>query len=129
MVKIEHIALWASDLEKMREFYQRYFGAASNAQYHNASKGFSSYFLTFEGGARLELMHTETSLPSDEAGAQRRGWTHLALSVGSQQRVDELTAQLRADGYAHLDGPRWTGDGYYESVILDPEGNRLELTV
>lgn len=101
-----------------------------NERYHNPAKGFSSYFLTFSSGARLELMHsTSLDLPASEPGAQRLGWTHLAISLGGEAKMDELTAQLGAEGFTVLDGPRRTGDGYYESVVLDPEGNRLELTV
>lgn len=97
--------------------------------YRNDAKGFASRFLSFDDGARLELMTTTQSHPTPtEAGAQRMGLTHLALSLGSEAAVDELTARLRADGVPVLDGPRRTGDGYYESVVLDPEGNRIELT-
>ncbi|GAA5502883.1 hypothetical protein Dxin01_02630 [Deinococcus xinjiangensis] len=130
MVKVEHVALWISDLEEMAAFYERFFGASRGEKYHNAAKGFSSYFLSFGTGARLELMQTTAlDLPAQPRGSQRLGWTHLALSVGSESRVDELTQQLQNAGFERLDGPRWTGDGYYESVVLDPEGNRLELTV
>lgn len=129
-MRIEHVAVWVEDLEKMAEFYQTYFGATRNNLYHNPAKGFMSYFLTFSSGARLELMHsTAIDLPRSSSGEQRLGWTHLALGTGSEERVDELTKQLRADGYQIMDGPRRTGDGYYESVVLDPEGNRLEITV
>ena len=129
-MRIEHVAVWVNDLEAVAAFYERYFGAMRNELYHNADKGFSSYFLTFETAARLELMHSTTlDLPASEPGSQRPGWTHLAFSVGNEETVDALTAQLKADGFPVLDGPRCTGDGYYESVVLDPEGNRLEITV
>jgi lactoylglutathione lyase len=130
MSRIEHIALWVSDLDAMCEFYASAFSARVSGRYENPAKGFSSRFLTFESGSRLELMTTTTLDPlSSEAGAQRMGLTHLAISLGSETLVDDLTSRLRSSGAAILEGPRRTGDGYYESVVLDPEGNRLELTV
>jgi lactoylglutathione lyase len=125
---IEHIALWVDDIDPTCAFYARYFGAAIGTRYENPAKGFASRFLTFGSGARIEVMTTTSARPvRHEPGAQRMGLTHLALSLGSEAEVDRMTAQLRADGYAVLDGPRRTGDGYYESVVLDPEGTRLEL--
>ena len=130
MALIEHIALWTEDIERLANFYAEYFGASVGSKYVNSSKGFESRFLIFQSGARLELMKTSTLRPATyEPGAQRMGMTHLALSLGSESRVDELTARLRAAGFSVEEGPRRTGDGYYESVILDPDGNRLELTV
>ena len=127
--RIEHAALWVDDLEATCAFYARYFGARVGERYENPSKGFASRFLSFASGARLEVMRTATLAPARLApGAQRMGLAHLALSLGSDAEVDRLTAQLRADGFTVLDGPRRTGDGYYESVVLDPEGTRLELT-
>ena len=123
---IEHVALWVADLERARDFFQRYFGATSNDEYVNA-KGFHSYFLTFDGGARLEIMYdgTQTENVLDRV---HDGWGHVAFSVGGNDAVDELTARLVADGYRCVSGPRTTGDGYYESCILDAEGNRIEIT-
>jgi len=130
MTRIEHVALWTVDIERLANFYARYFAAVVRSKYSNPSKGYESRFLTFEGGARLELMSTATLRPVQyEPGAQRMGLTHVALSVGSAGRVDELTSSLRDSGFAVLDGPRRTGDGYYESVVLDPDGNRIEITV
>jgi lactoylglutathione lyase len=127
-MRIEHVAIWTNDLERSVAFYQRYFGATSGSRYVNPKKGFESVFLSFSGGARLEVMKTNTLNPvAIEPGAQRMGLTHLALSVGSESHVDELTQRLKNDGYPVLDGPRRTGDGYYESVVLDPDGNRLEI--
>jgi lactoylglutathione lyase len=128
--RIEHIAVWTNDIDRLASFYAEYFGATVGAKYANPSKGFESRFLTFQDGARLELMKTSMLRPvAHERGVQRMGITHLALSLGSESRVDELTATLGAAGFTVADGPRRTGDGYYESVILDPDGNRLELTV
>ena len=130
MPRIEHIAVWTNDIDRLASFYAEYFGATVGAKYANPSKGFESRFLTFQDGARLELMKTSTLRPvAHEPGVQRMGITHLALSLGSESRVDELTATLGAAGFTVADGPRRTGDGYYESVVLDPDGNRLELTV
>ena len=127
--RIEHVALWTDDLERAKRFYVAYFGAVPGPPYRNAAKGFESVFLSLAGGARIELMRTTTLSPvALERGAQRMGLTHLAISVGSEQLVDSLTARIAADGFAVLDGPRKTGDGYYESVVLDPDGNRVEIT-
>ncbi|HEY9023515.1 MAG TPA: VOC family protein [Burkholderiaceae bacterium] len=128
-MRIEHIALWTTDIERCQAFYTSYFGATAGAPYVNAKKGFESVFLSFGEGARIEVMRTTTLAPvALEPGAQRMGLTHLAISVGSERSVDELTERLRAAGYPVLDGPRRTGDGYYESVVLDPDGNRIEVT-
>jgi lactoylglutathione lyase len=129
-MRIEHIALWTTDIESCKAFYTKYFAATANAGYRNEAKGFESCFLSFTDGPRMELMKTSTLSPvAIEPGAQRMGLTHLAISVGSEQSVDELTMRLKADGFPVLDGPRHTGDGYYESVVLDPDGNRIEITV
>ena len=126
---IEHIALWTNDVERCARFFATYFGAEAGPRYVNAAKGFESCFLSFKDGARIELMKTTVLAPVVIApGAQRMGLTHFAIAVGSEQAVDDLTARLRADGHPVLDGPRRTGDGYYESVVLDPEGNRIEIT-
>ncbi|MBO0932160.1 VOC family protein [Fibrella aquatilis] len=126
---IEHLAIWVRDLERMRTFYETYFGATANEKYVNAIKGFSSYFLSFpQGGARLELMQMP-GIPDtkNDALAQFSGLIHFAISVGDEATVDALTNRLRADGLPVVGEPRRTGDGYYESVILDPEGNRVEV--
>jgi lactoylglutathione lyase len=130
MPRIEHVALWARDLDTLCVFYARAFGATVGSVYENKTKGFKSRFLTFDSGSRMEVMSSSQLHPVEhEPGAQRMGLTHLAFSLGSEAAVDELTEKLRSDGASLLDGPRRTGDGYYESVVLDPEGNRLELTV
>jgi lactoylglutathione lyase len=129
-LKIEHIAVWTRDLDRLVAFYQIYFDAAVGAEYLNPKRQFRSRFLTFASGARLELM----SMPGipESLGDPRHqftGYIHLAVSVGSENGVDELTHRLREAGYPVLDGPRRTGDGYYESAVLDPDGNRIEITV
>jgi lactoylglutathione lyase len=126
--RIEHIAMWTGDIDRLANFYAKFLGATIGDRYANPAKGFESRFLTFETGARLELMQTSVLQPvAHERGAQRMGLTHLAITVGAERRVDELTASLREAGFEVLDGPRRTGDGYYESVVLDPDGNRIEL--
>jgi lactoylglutathione lyase len=128
-VRIEHVALWTDDLDRLASFYARYFDGRIGDAYRNDAKGFESRFVEFdEAGARLELMRSTRLRPLVLAsGVQRMGFAHLALVVGKEADVDALTARLRSDGYEVLDGPRRTGDGYYESVVLDPDGNRLEL--
>lgn len=127
-MRIEHLAIWVDDLELMRQFYATYFGTSSSAKYTNASKGFSSYFLTFrDGGARLELMHRSGIATAPSSRGSSKGYTHIAIQVGSPAAVDALTERLRADHYSIAGEPRTTGDGYYESVVLDPEGNPIEI--
>ncbi|HLT87538.1 MAG TPA: VOC family protein [Sphingobacterium sp.] len=128
-MKIEHIAIWVNDLEKMKQFYQNYFDGKPNSRYHNPIKNFTSYFLEFESGCRLELMHkTEISENVNNYDNQKIGITHLAFSTGSKENVDSLTERLRNDDYKIVGEPRTTGDGYYESVVLDPENNIVEIT-
>ena len=130
MARIEHIALWVDDIERVCAFYEGAFGAQVGARYTNPTKGFESCFLSFDSGARIEVMSTSKLSPArHSAGAERMGLTHLAISLGSEGAVREVTERLKQKGIAVIDGPRRTGDGYYESVILDPEGNRIELTV
>ncbi|MBR1397910.1 MAG: VOC family protein [Selenomonadaceae bacterium] len=126
-MKIEHIAMYVNDLERAREFFIKYFGAKSNDGYHNPTKKFRSYFLSFDGEARLEIMHKSEMTDEDKA-INRTGFIHIAFSVGSKDKVDELTSNLKADGYEVISGPRTTGDGYYESCIVDIEGNQIEIT-
>jgi len=129
-MKIEHIAVWVKDLEVMKDFYCHYFQATANDKYVNGSKHFQSYFLSFSQGSRLELMQMP-SVPAtkDNVYDQFTGLIHFAIALGSKEKVDAMTAQFLQDGFEVLDGPRYTRDGYYESVILDPEKNRIELTV
>lgn len=127
-MKIEHIALYVNDLEAAKDFFIQYFQASSNDMYHNTKTGFRSYFLSFEDGARLEIMNKPDMLDA-EKDAARTGYIHLAFSVGSPEEVDRLTARLKADGYEVMSGPRTTGDGYYESCVVGFEGNLVEITV
>jgi lactoylglutathione lyase len=129
-MRIEHVAVWTADLDRLVDFYCGYFGATAGPLYVNHAKGFQSRFLGFESGARIELMASSTlNLEKAERGAQQFGLAHLALSIGTREAVDELTQQLRENGCDVVDGPRRTGDGYYESVVLDPDGNRIEITI
>lgn len=128
-MKIEHIAIWTQDLEKMKAFYCHFFDAKAGEKYSNSNKNYTSYFLSFEDGARLELMHIPTiPLNKNDIQVQYMGFIHLAIAVGSEAKVDELTEKLRSEGYQIVGEPRHTGDGYYESVALDPENNRIEIT-
>jgi ribosomal-protein-alanine N-acetyltransferase len=125
MMHIEHIAVWTHDLERLKAFYETYFAGKANDKYVNASKQFESYFVTFASGARLEIMHAPGVAQTSEN--TRTGYAHLAFSVGTEAAVDALTARLREDGYQVVSGPRHTGDGYYESGVLDPDGNPVEI--
>ena len=127
-MRIEHIGLYVNDLEKARKFFVRYLGGCSNDGYHNKATGFRSYFISFESGTRLEIM-TRPGMTDAEKALYRTGFSHVAFSVGSKERVNELTDRLRADGYQVLSGPRTTGDGYYESLVVGLEDNQIEITV
>jgi lactoylglutathione lyase len=126
-MKIEHIALYVNDLEKARDFFVKYLDGTSNNGYHNPKTDFRSYFISFEDGARLEVM-TKPGLVDDEKHLNRTGYAHVAFSLGSKEKVDSLTARLKSDGYEVVSGPRTTGDGYYESCIVAVEGNQIEIT-
>ncbi len=125
-MQIEHIAMYVRDLEEAKAFFEKYFNAKSNQKYYNASKNFSSYFLSFESGARLEIMH-KPEIPK-KADNICTGYVHLAFSVGSREKVNELTERLQADGYDIASPVRITGDGYYESCIIGFENNLIEIT-
>lgn len=127
-MRIEHIAMYVNDLEKARDFFVRYFNAESNEGYHNKRTDFRSYFLSFDHGARLEIMN-KPNMDDPEKSLARTGFIHIAFSLGSKEAVDELTAKMKADGYAVVSGPRTTGDGYYESCIVGIEGNQIEITI
>lgn len=140
-MKIEHVAIWVRDIDKICEFYRKYFGGEVHPIYHNPAKQFTSRFITFDDGARLEVMHRPDICIEQNVGidkivshetlsdTQHLGFTHLSFSVGSKEEVDRLTQQMSSEGISVVGQPRTTGDGYYESVVLDPEGNRIEITV
>ena len=127
-MRIEHVAMYVNDLEAARDFFIKYLGASSNDGYHNQKTGFRSYFLSFSDGARLEIMN-KPQMDDAEKTLARTGLIHIAFSVGSTERVDELTEELKRDGYEVVSGPRTTGDGYYESCVIGIEGNQIEITV
>ena len=127
-MRIEHIAMYVTELEKAREFFIKYFDAHSNNGYHNPKTDFKSYFLTFFNGSRLELM-SKPQMDDCNKLLNRTGYAHIAFSVSSKERVDELTKKLKNDGYHITSGPRTTGDGYYESSIIAIEGNQIEICV
>ena len=127
---LEHVAIWTKDIERLRQYYERFFGGKSNNLYLNHKKNFSSYFITFQGGARLEIM-SMPGIPENKNNTevdQHEGIIHLAFGVNTMEEVDVKAQQLRTEGFAILSGPRKTGDGYYEFETLDPDGNRLEVT-
>ena len=142
-MQIEHVAIWTPHLEQLKQFYEQYFGARSGPRYENPRKCFQSFFLSFSSGARLEIMSrpdllvpppptTTTTTNQQQPTAAPHplmGYAHLAFSTGSMAAVDALTQKLREDGHVIVDGPRRTGDGYYESVVLDPDGNTVEITL
>ena len=127
-MRIEHIALYVNELEEARKFFIKYLGAKSNDGYHNLKTNFRSYFLSFDDGARLELMN-KPEMPDQPKNLARTGYAHIAFSVGGKEKVDALTARLKDGGYDVISGPRITGDGYYESCIVVIEGNQIEITV
>lgn len=127
-MKIEHIAMYVNDMEKARNFFVKYLDGKSNDGYHNVKTGFRSYFISFDEGARLEIMNKPDMVDGEKA-LNRTGFIHVAFSVGSKEHVDVLTQLLLADGYHVVSGPRTTGDGYYESCVVAVEGNQIEITV
>ena len=127
-MKIEHVAMYVNDLEQARDFFIKYLDGKSNDGYHNMKTGFRSYFISFDEGTRLEIMN-KPDMADEEKTLNRTGLIHIAFSVGSKERVDELTRSLQADGYPVVSGPRITGDGYYESCVVAMEGNQIEITV
>lgn len=124
---IEHIAMYVNDLEKTKDFFVKYFNATTSDGYYNTKTDFRSYFLSFQDGARLEIMN-KPQMKDDEKTLSRTGYIHIAFSLGSKKAVDELTEKIRNDGYTVVSGPRITGDGYYESCIIGIEGNQIEIT-
>ena len=127
-LRIEHIAMYVNDLEAARSFFMEYLGGRSNDGYHNRTTDFRSYFISFDDGARLELM-TKPDLADPDKPLNRTGYAHIAFSVGSREKVDALTERLKSDGFEVVSGPRTTGDGYYESCIVVIERNQIEITV
>ncbi|MGI6109291.1 MAG: VOC family protein [Eubacteriaceae bacterium] len=126
-MKIEHLAMYVNDLEGMKKFFTEYFDASANDGYHNPNTGLRTYFLTFDDGARLEIMN-RPGMTDDDKASMRTGFIHLAFTLGSKEAVDKLTARLKEAGYEVLSGPRTTGDGYYESCVMGPEDNQIEIT-
>jgi len=126
-MRIEHLAIWTRHLEELREFYTCFFAGEAGGKYVNQNTGFESYFIAFEGGARLELMRLPHLSDALVDSSERPGLAHLAFTVGLRGEVDSLSAKLDEAGYALLSSPRLTGDGYYEACVADPDGNRVEI--
>ena len=127
-LKIEHIAMYVNDLEAAKVFFVKYLNGTANDGYHNKSTDFRSYFISFDDGARLEIMK-KPEMADDKKSLARTGFIHVAFSVGNKEAVNSLTARMKADGYEVISGPRITGDGYYESCVIGIEGNQIEITV
>jgi len=127
-MRIEHVAMYVNHLEPARDFFVRFLGGTAGSLYHNPRTGFRSCFISFDSGARLEIM-TRPDLQDPEKTLNRTGLVHLAFSTGSREQVDAMTRMLKDEGYEVVSGPRTTGDGYYESCILVIEGNQIEITV
>jgi len=127
-MKIDHLAIWTYNLESLRNFYMHYFDASSSEIYYNHSKEFRSYFLTFDGDCRLEIMEMP-NVPKSKNNPEKNytGLIHFAINVGTKVEVNRLTQQIKSDGFKIVSEPRNTGDGYYESSFLDPDGNRVEI--
>lgn len=128
-MKIEHIALWTSDLEASKDFFIEFFNGKSGAKYSNDDENFHSYFISFDGDMRLEIMQKPPLSTKADVKEQFYGFSHIAFSVGSEEAVSKLTEALRSRGYKVVSEPRHTGDGYYESCIIDADNNRIEITV
>lgn len=126
-MRIEHVAVYVSDLDKTREFFESFFEGTSGERYHNRNTGFMSYFLSFQNGSRLEIM-TRPDRYTEDRNENRLGFVHLAFSVGSKSKVDDLTLKLKEAGFETISGPRTTGDGYYESCIQGPDSIQIEIT-
>ncbi|MGI6510025.1 MAG: VOC family protein [Erysipelotrichaceae bacterium] len=127
-MKIEHIAMYVCDLEGAKDFFLKYFDGNSNEIYINEVTGFKSYFISFNGETRLEIM-SKVEVVDSKKEINRTGYSHVAFSTGSKERVNKLTERLRSDGFKIISGPRTTGDGYYESCIVGFENNQIEITV
>ena len=125
-MNIEHVAIYVNNLEVEREFFMKYFGAKASEKYTNFRSDFTSYFLTFDNGSRFEIMH-RTGMFDPKKEKYRSGYHHIALNVGDEKAVDKITRTLEDDGMVIVAAPRKTGDGYYASIVTDPEGNEIEL--
>ena len=127
-MRIEHIAIYVNDLDAAKDFFVTFLGGVSNSGYYNEKTGFKSYFISFEDGARLEIMN-KSNMIDDPKMLNRTGYAHIAFSVGSKEKVNEVTEKAREAGFEVVSGPRTTGDGYYESCIVAIENNQIEITV
>ncbi|MBO4498281.1 MAG: VOC family protein [Lachnospiraceae bacterium] len=127
-MRIEHIAMYVNDLDAAKDFFETFLDGVSNAGYYNEKTGFRSYFISFEDGARLEIMN-KPDMNDDPKTLNRTGYAHIAFSVGSKEKVNEVTEKARKAGFEVISGPRTTGDGYYESCIVAIENNQIEITV
>lgn len=125
-MKIDHIAIFVKDLEASKAFYQKYFAASANGGYYNPKSGLRTYFLSFDGGARIKIMH-RPDVAENSGRALSTGYAHMSFCVGSKSAVDALIEKLQSDGVSIAGFPRTTGDGYYEACVFDPDGNQVEI--
>jgi lactoylglutathione lyase len=127
---IDHIAIWTTQLEKLKDYYVKYFNGRANEKYLNKDSHFESYFISFDSGTRLELMQKPGIPPNlnDTVGKQYLGIIHLSFGLENMNLVDEKLNELKKNGFKILKGPRKTGDGYYEFETLDPDNNRIEVS-
>ncbi len=124
-MKLDHIAIWVEDLEKMKNFYLQFFDCKCSEKYINPAKNFQSYFLTFKDLSKIELMHNPKK---NKKANDLLGYAHLAIRLKTKKEIDILTEKIKQNGYKIVSGPRVTGDGYYETSFLDPESNIIEIT-
>ena len=125
-MKIDHVAIYVNNLEVEKDFFVKYFGAKTTEKYTNFQGDFTSYFLTFDNGSRFEIMH-RTGMLDPKKEKYRSGYHHIALNVGSVEDVNTITSTIEDDGMVIVAAPRKTGDGYYASILTDPEGNEIEI--
>jgi lactoylglutathione lyase len=125
-MKIHHVSLYVHDLEVMHKFYEKYFCAKANGLYFNPTTGYKSYRLSFEDGNKIEIM-AKPGLKDFDKDINYFGYNHIALSVGGRDMVDKITNQLEKDGCKIISYPHIAGDGCYESAVMDPENNLIEI--
>ena len=125
-MKIDHVAMYVNDLDAVKNFFVKYFNAVAGSKYSNFRNDFSNYFLKFEDGSRLEIMTRNSAVDADKV-RYRTGFHHISISVGDRNDVDDLLKKFDSDGVIVVSGARTTGDGYYAAVVVDPEGNEVEI--
>jgi lactoylglutathione lyase len=126
---IDHIAIWTTQPEQLKDYYVKYFNGSANEKYFNKDTLFESYFITFDSGSRLEIMK-KPGIPvnlNDREEKQHQGIIHISFGVETMEMVTGKSKELSEAGFKILRGPRKTGDGYFEFETLDPDNNRIEV--